>query len=62
MFRKKDTKEICKKQLLHNDSLIVMTEGCQEIYHHSLPVDKSCKIPRLNLTFRLFDSDRYVNY
>ncbi|XWV25806.1 hypothetical protein QJ857_gp1281 [Tupanvirus soda lake] len=62
MFRKKDSKDIYKKIVLNHGSLIVMAEGCQENYHHSLPVDKSCEAPRLNLTFRLFDSNRYVNY
>lgn len=60
-FRKTGTKEIYKSILLHHGSLLVMGEGCQENYQHSLMVSK-CKTPRLNLTFRLFDCDRYINY
>jgi alkylated DNA repair dioxygenase AlkB len=62
VFRKKGSSEICKDLLLQNGSLIVMAKGCQENYQHSLPVDKSCNDTRLNLTFRLFDNDRYVNH
>ena len=62
VFRNKDTKEICNEIILSNNSLLVMTEGTQENYEHSLVVDKECKIPRLNLTFRLFDNDRYSLY
>jgi len=61
-FRKLSSKEICHKLVLHNGSLIVMGNGCQENYQHRLLQDKNCKIPRLNLTFRLFDNDRYKNY
>lgn len=62
VFRKNNSKEIYRNILLHHGSLIVMAEGCQENYQHRLPVDKHCKNPRLNLTFRLFDSKRYVNH
>ncbi len=62
LFKKKGTNETYKSLLLHHGSLIVMGDGCQENYQHSLPVDKSVKEPRLNLTFRLFDPDRYKNY
>jgi hypothetical protein len=62
MFRKIDSKDIYKKILLHSGSLIVMAERCQEIYQHCLQYDKSCKEPRLNLTFRIFDSNKYINY
>ena len=62
LFKKKGTNETYKSLLLHDGSLLVMGNGCQENYQHSLPVDKSVKKPRLNLTFRLFDSERYKNY
>jgi len=62
MFRKKNSKDIYKKILLHNGSLIIMAEGCQENYQHSLPINKLCKDPRLNLTFRFFNNDKYINY
>lgn len=62
VFRKNNSKEIYQKILLHHGSLIVMAEGCQENYQHSLRIDKNCKTPRLNLTFRLFDGDRYLNH
>lgn len=44
---------------LEHGSLLVMGRGCQENYQHSLPRDKDCHSPRLNLTFRLFDVERY---
>lgn len=37
---------------LDHGSLLIMAEGTQENYLHSLPPDKKIKIPRLNLTFR----------
>ena len=58
-FRKKENKEIVKRIVLSDGSLLVMKDGCQENFEHQLPVDKNCKEPRLNLTFRLFDSNRY---
>lgn len=67
-FRKKETsnieipREIYKSLILHSGSLIVMADGCQENYHHSLPSNNKYKNPRLNLTFRLFDSSRYEKY
>ena len=61
-FRRADDKTVYKEFVLRNGSLLMMGPGCQENYEHSLPGDKSCKQPRLNLTFRLFDSSRYINY
>lgn len=40
---------------LKNGSLLIMGEGCQERYEHSLPVDSSISSERINLTFRKFD-------
>ena len=62
MFRTKSSKEIYKTLILNHGSLIMMGPGCQENYEHSLPVNKNCKQPRLNLTFRLFDNERYKNH
>jgi len=62
MFRKIGSSDIYKKILLHSGSLIVMAESCQENYQHCLQYDKSCKEPRLNLTFRIFDSNKYINH
>ena len=39
---------------LENGDLVIMGEGCQEDYEHSVPVDHDCKKPRINLTFRQF--------
>lgn len=61
-FRKNNTLEIYKEVYLPSGSLIVMANGTQENYQHSLLVDKNCKSPRLNLTFRLFDIERYSSY
>lgn len=62
LFRKKGTKAACKSLSLANGSLLVMGFGCQENYQHSLPADKAIKEPRLNLTFRLFDGERYKEF
>ena len=62
MFRERVSKNIYKEISLKSGSLLVMGKGCQENYDHCLPVDKNCNESRLNLTFRLFDSDRYKNY
>ncbi|AGF84971.1 hypothetical protein QJ854_gp811 [Moumouvirus goulette] len=61
-FRKKNTNDVCQSLKLHHGSLLVMGLGCQENYEHSLRADKLCREPRLNLTFRLFDSERYMKY
>ena len=58
-FRQKNSCDVYAKQRLGSGSLLVMGPGCQENYQHRLLVDKTCHSPRLNLTFRLFDSERY---
>ena len=40
---------------LENGSLLIMGDGCQEMYEHSLPVDPDSRDPRINLSFRQFD-------
>ncbi len=40
---------------LADGSLLVMGEGFQDLYEHSLPVDEKCRTPRINLTFRPFE-------
>lgn len=45
---------------LENGSLFLMKNGCQDKYLHWLPPDPSCFEGRINLTFRLFDIDRYA--
>jgi alkylated DNA repair dioxygenase AlkB len=45
---------------LESGSLLIMGENCQERYEPCVPVDKNIKQARINLTFRLFDADRYL--
>jgi len=40
------------KMLLHNGSLLVMGENCQQRYMHSLPMDTTITEGRINFTFR----------
>jgi len=40
--------------VLADGSLLIMGDGCQEKYEHSLPLDPDCSDPRINLTFRPF--------
>ncbi|WP_440120294.1 alpha-ketoglutarate-dependent dioxygenase AlkB [Tenacibaculum sp. Ill] len=42
------------KILLKHGSLLVMEEGCQEYYEHSLPENPKYLKPRVNLTFRKY--------
>ena len=42
------------KILLKHGSLLVMKDGCQEHYEHSLPENPKCLKPRVNLTFRKY--------
>ncbi|TDQ28617.1 alpha-ketoglutarate-dependent dioxygenase AlkB [Tenacibaculum caenipelagi] len=42
------------KVLLEHGSLLVMKDGCQEHYEHSLPVNPEYQKPRINLTFRKY--------
>jgi alkylated DNA repair dioxygenase AlkB len=43
---------------LHNGSLLVMGNPCQELYEHSLPEDPHCTSGRINLTFRQYGYPR----
>lgn len=61
-FREKNSKDISLSLKLNNGSLLVMGVGCQENYEHSLLNDKTCHEPRLNLTFRLFNGERYSSH
>lgn len=61
-FREKKTHKIYKEMRLKNGSLFIMGDGCQENYEHSILHDDECDKPRLNLTFRLFDPDRYSKH
>lgn len=58
-FRDKHTKEVIKTIKLDNCSLLVMNDGCQYNYEHSLAYDKQCKDIRINITFRHFKIDTY---
>lgn len=40
--------------LLENGSLLVMNPPTNSFWYHSLPIRKSIKLPRINLTFRVF--------
>ncbi|MGG6229651.1 alpha-ketoglutarate-dependent dioxygenase AlkB [Tenacibaculum sp. SDUM215027] len=42
------------KMLLKHGSLLVMKDGCQEHYEHSLPENPRYLKPRVNLTFRKY--------
>jgi alkylated DNA repair dioxygenase AlkB len=53
-LREKTTQEE-SNLLLHQGSLIIMGEHCQERYEHSLPVDPACDGARVNITFRKVD-------
>lgn len=61
-FRTKSSGKIYKDMRLRSGSLLIMGDGCQENYEHSLLKYPECKKPRLNLTFRLFDPERYSNH
>jgi hypothetical protein len=60
-FRKKQSNEICQSFDLSNGDLIIMGQNVQENYEHSLLADQTIKSPRINLTFRVFDFNRYVS-
>jgi alkylated DNA repair dioxygenase AlkB len=54
-FRKLgETKGYCKEFNLGNGDVLHMLSGCQKIYKHSVPVEKTVKTPRINLTFRKY--------
>lgn len=52
-LRERATQEVYSK-LLHEGSLVVMGDQCQELYEHALPLDPKCKSGRINLTFRQY--------
>ncbi|WP_020536415.1 alpha-ketoglutarate-dependent dioxygenase AlkB [Lewinella cohaerens] len=52
-LREKESK-VEVSQLLEHGSLIIMGEGCQDRYEHSLPIDPKYKKSRINLTFRKY--------
>ncbi len=49
----KHTRQYLTLPLDHN-SLLVMPEGFQSLYQHSVPRTKKKSLPRINLTFRMF--------
>ena len=61
-FRNKGEHNHCLEVLLEDASLLIMGDGCQENYEHSVPTDKNCKESRLNLTMRLFSTERYKDH
>ena len=52
-LREKQTKKE-NSMLLKHGSLLVMKEGCQQYYEHSLPENPEYLKPRINLTFRKY--------
>lgn len=54
LIREQTTKNITQRILLESNSLLVMGEGFQEKYEHSLPADPETLTPRFNFTFRQF--------
>lgn len=58
VFSLRDCNEITKQIdiTLKSGSLLFMGPGCQEQYQHSLIMDPDCHQPRINLTFRKFNT------
>ncbi|REH56261.1 2-oxoglutarate-Fe(II)-dependent oxygenase superfamily protein [Tenacibaculum gallaicum] len=55
MFYLRENKTMIEsKILLEHGSLLVMEDGCQEYYEHSLPENPKYLNPRVNLTFRKY--------
>lgn len=54
LLRRRDDHFEERRLRLANGSMVIMGEGCQERYEHSLPLDPDCREPRINLTFRSF--------
>ena len=52
--RKQDDSDVYSIEL-DDGSLLIMGEGFQDDYEHSLPVNDKYRKPRINLTFRPFD-------
>lgn len=50
-FKENATQKVHEMRLA-DGSMVVMGEHCQDRYQHALPLDKSCKQPRVNITFR----------
>ena len=42
--------------LLESGDMVLMKVGCQQKYLHCIPVEKRVKSPRINLTFRQYDT------
>ena len=53
-YLRENKTNIENKLLLEHGSLLVMKEGCQEYYEHSLPQNPKYLKPRVNLTFRKY--------
>jgi alkylated DNA repair dioxygenase AlkB len=53
--RRNSDKKVWTYPLAHGD-LAVMYDDCQEKYKHSLPKRKKVTEPRINLTYRLYES------
>jgi alkylated DNA repair dioxygenase AlkB len=43
--------------ILSHGDLFIMNVGCQQKYKHSIPIEKRIKEPRINITFRCFDTE-----
>lgn len=56
IFKHKQTPEKVSL-ILESGSLLVMKPPLQEHWRHSLPMSKLVKAPRINLTFRVIESD-----
>lgn len=53
--KSKDNKSMKKEKIvMKNNTLLVMGGKCQKTHKHSVPKDKECKRPRINVTFRSF--------
>jgi len=52
-LREKQSRQV-EELVLESGSLLIMGEGCQDRYQHSLPLDSNCKNGRINLTFRKY--------
>jgi alkylated DNA repair dioxygenase AlkB len=60
-FRKCGKTDIVLNIPLESGCMVVMDDGCQKHYEHSILQDKSVKEPRLNITFRKFKYDTYTS-
>lgn len=54
VFRKLADPRECYSIVLSSGSLLFMGKGCQDLYDHALPRNKSCGTARLNITFRTY--------